>query len=82
MGGSSHAYEHVQAYMDGGIDIDASRDEYKEFIDTDGPVDEAEVLDGTQIEKNEEDCPLQFLSQNGSHTWDNINDPSPTLGIG
>ena len=47
VGGSSHAYEHVQAYMDGGIDIDASRDEYEEFIDTDGPMDEAEVLDGT-----------------------------------
>ena len=43
--------------MDGGIDIDASRDEYEEFIDTDGLVDEAEVLDGTQIENNEEDCP-------------------------
>ena len=24
VGGSSHTYEHVQAYMDGGIDIDAS----------------------------------------------------------
>ena len=24
VGGSSHAYEHAQAYMDGGIDIDAS----------------------------------------------------------
>ena len=56
VGGSSYAYEHVQAYMDGGIDIDASRDEYKEFIDTDGPVDKAKVLDGTQIENNEEDC--------------------------
>ena len=40
MGGSSHAYEHVQAYMDGGIDIDANWDVYEEFIDTDGPVDE------------------------------------------
>ena len=47
VGGSSHAYEHVQAYMDGGIGIDASRDEYEEFIDTDGLVDEAEVIDGT-----------------------------------
>ena len=36
MGRSSHAYEHVQAYMDRGIDIDTSRDEYEEFIDTDG----------------------------------------------
>ena len=36
VGGSSHAYEHVQAYMDRGIDIDTSRDEYEEFIDTDG----------------------------------------------
>ena len=42
--------------MDGGIDIDASQDVYKEFIDTDGPVDKAKVLDGTQIENNEEDC--------------------------
>ena len=57
VGGSSHAYEHVQAYMDGGIDINASWDEYEEFIDTNGPVDEAEVIDGTQIENNEEDCP-------------------------
>nr|POE66836.1 hypothetical protein CFP56_61276 [Quercus suber] len=29
--------------MDEGIDIDASRDVYEEFIDTDGPVDDAEV---------------------------------------
>ena len=34
--GSSHAYEHVQAYMDGGLDIDANRDVYEEFIDNDG----------------------------------------------
>ena len=82
VGGSSHAYEHVQAYMDGGIDIDANRDEYEEFIDTDGPVDEAEVLDGTQIENNEEDCPstVSILEWFTSNTWDNINDPSPTLG--
>ena len=84
VGGSSHAYEHVQAYMDKGIDIDASRDKYEEFIDTDGPVDEAEVLDGTQIENNEEDClstvsiPKWFTS----NTWDNINDPSLALGTG
>nr|POE76108.1 hypothetical protein CFP56_05072 [Quercus suber] len=39
VGGSSHAYEHVQAYMNGGLDIDASRDVYEEFIDNDGPVD-------------------------------------------
>ena len=43
MGGSSHTYEHVQADMDWGIDIDASRDVYEEFIDTDGPVDDAKV---------------------------------------
>ena len=43
--------------MDGGIDIDVNRDEYEEFIDTDGPVDEAEVIDGIQIKNNEEDCP-------------------------
>ena len=36
--------------MDGGIDINASQDEYEEFIDIDGPMEEAEVLDGTQIE--------------------------------
>ena len=51
VGGSSHAYEHVQAYMDEGIDIDASQDEYEEFINTDGSVDEAKVLDGTQIKQ-------------------------------
>ena len=45
VGGSSHAYEHVQAYMDGELDIDASRDVYKEFIDNDGPVDNPKVLD-------------------------------------
>nr|POF02314.1 hypothetical protein CFP56_70603 [Quercus suber] len=55
--GSSHIYEHVQAYIDGGIDIDASRDVYEEFIDIDGPVDDAEVLDVPLIENNEEDCP-------------------------
>ena len=71
VGGSSHAYEHVQAYMDGGIDID-------------GPVDEAEVIDGTQIENNEEDCPstVSILEWFTLNTWDNINDPSPVLGTG
>ena len=70
--------------MDGGTDINANRDEYEEFIDIDGPVDEAEVIDGTQIENNEEDClstlsiPKWFIS----NTWDNVNDPSPVLGIG
>nr|POE82518.1 hypothetical protein CFP56_72257 [Quercus suber] len=84
VGGSSHTYEHVQAYMDGGIDIDASQDVYEEFIDTDGPVDEQKVLDGPQIENNDEDCltivPISewFIS----NTWDNINDPSLALGIG
>lgn len=84
VGGSSHTYEHFQADMDGGIDIDASRDVYEEFIDTDGPVDDAEVLDVPLIENNEEDClttvpiPEWFTS----NTWDNINDPLPRLGIG
>ena len=84
VGGSSHTYEHIQAYMDGGINIDASRDEYKEFIDTDRPMDEAEVLNGTQIENNKEDCPsiISILEWFTSNTWDNINDPSPALGIG
>ena len=70
--------------MDGGIDIDASRDEYEEFIDTDGLVDEVEVLDGTQIENNEEDFPstVSIPEWFTSNTWDNINDPSPTLGTG
>ena len=84
VGGSSHGYEHVQAYMDGGIDIDASQDVYEEFIDTDGSVDEVEVLDGTQIENNEEDCPttVSIPKWFTSTTWDNINDPSPPLGTG
>ena len=56
VGGENPAYEHVQAYVDGGIDIDASRDEYEEFINTDGPMDEVEVLDVPLIENNEEDC--------------------------
>nr|POE64203.1 hypothetical protein CFP56_74849 [Quercus suber] len=84
VGGSSYAFEHVQTYMDRRIDIDASRDVYEEFIDTDGPVDEANVLDGPQIKNNEEDClttvPIpEWFTLN---TWDNINDPSPVLGIG
>nr|POF02057.1 b3 domain-containing transcription factor vrn1 [Quercus suber] len=80
VGGSTHAYEHVEAYMDRGIDIDASRDVYEEFIDTDGPVDEAEVLDGTQLKDNEEDCPITVIpGWFTSNTWDNINDPSPAL---
>ena len=45
VGGSSHTYEHVEAHMDWGVDIDASRDVYKEFIDTDGLVDDPGVLD-------------------------------------
>nr|POE44678.1 hypothetical protein CFP56_77752 [Quercus suber] len=80
VGGSTHAYEHVEAYMDRGIDIDASRDVYEEFIDTDGPVDEAEVLDGTQLKDDEEDCPIIVIpGWFTSNTWDNINDPSPAL---
>ena len=67
--------------MDGGIDIDASQDVYEEFIDTDGLVDEAEVLDGPQI-KNKEDCPtiVPILEWFISNTWGNINDLSPALG--
>ena len=82
VGGSSHTYEHVEAYMDGGIDIDTNRYEYEDFIDTNGPVDEAEVIDGTQIENNEEDCPstISIPEWFTSNTWDNINDPSPALG--
>nr|POE67880.1 hypothetical protein CFP56_62936 [Quercus suber] len=84
VGGSTHTYEHVQAYMDGGLDIDVSRDLYEEFINTDGPVDEAEVLDGTQIENNEEDSPTTVTIPEWftSNTWDNINDPSLALGTG
>nr|POF18403.1 b3 domain-containing protein [Quercus suber] len=68
--------------MDGGIDIDASRDMYEEFIDTDGLVDEAEVLDGTQLKDEEEDCPITAIPRwFTSNTWDNINDPSPALGL-
>ena len=45
-------------------------------------MDEAEVLDGTHIENNEEDCPstVSILEWFTSNTWDNINDPSPALG--
>nr|POE96204.1 hypothetical protein CFP56_59991 [Quercus suber] len=79
---SSHAYEHVQAYMDGGFDINASRDVYEEFIDIEGPMDDAEVLDGPHIKNNEEDCPttVPILEWFTSNTLDNINDPSPALG--
>ena len=42
VGGENPAYEHVQAYVDGGIDIDGSRDVYEEFIDTDGLVEDAD----------------------------------------
>ena len=68
--------------MDGRLDIDASRDVYEEFIDNDGPVDNAEVGDELQIKYNEEDCPStvpipEWFTLN---TWDNINDPSPALG--
>ncbi|XP_030922939.1 uncharacterized protein LOC115949803 [Quercus lobata] len=66
------------------LDNTKCRDVYEEFIDTDGPVDDAEVLDVPLIENNEEDClttvpiPEWFTS----NTWDNINDPSPALGTG
>nr|POF20178.1 hypothetical protein CFP56_56865 [Quercus suber] len=84
VGGSSHTYKHVQADMDGGIDIDASRDMYKEFIDTDGVVDDAEALDVPLIENNEKDCltTIPILEWFISNTWDNIKDPSPALGTG
>nr|POE86703.1 hypothetical protein CFP56_46914 [Quercus suber] len=56
--------------------------EVLEFINTDGSMDEVEVLDGTQIENNEEDSPTtvpipKWFTLN---TWDNINDPSLALG--
>ena len=57
---------------------------YEEFIDIDGPVGDAEVLDVPQIENNEEDflttvpIPEWFTS----NTWDNINGPSTALGTG
>ena len=82
--GSSHAYENVQAYMDGGLDIDASQDVYEEFIDNDGLVDNPKVLNELQFEHNEEAClnivpiPKWFTL----NTRDNINDPSPSLGTG
>ena len=84
VGGSSHTYKHVQADMDWGINIDASRDVYKEFIDTDGPADDTEVLDVPQIENNEEDflTIVLILEWFTSNTWDNINDLSPALGTG
>ncbi|XP_030958317.1 uncharacterized protein LOC115980177 [Quercus lobata] len=70
--------------MDWGIDIDASRDVYEEFIDIDGPMDDAEVLDVPQIEKNKEDCPttVHILEWFTSNTCDNINDPSLALRTG
>ena len=82
VGGENPAYEHVQAYVDGGIDIDGSRDVYEEFIDIDGLVEDAEVLHGPQIENNEEDCTtvVPILEWFTSNTWGNTNDPSPTLG--
>ena len=82
VGGENPAYEHVQAYVDGGIDIDGSQDVYEEFIDTDGLVEDAEVLHGPQIENNEEDCTtvVPILEWFTSNTWGNTNDPSPTLG--
>ena len=84
MGGSSHAYEHGQAYMDGGLDIDASRDVYEEFIDNDGPVDNLEVLDDLQVKHNEEACPniVPIPEWFTSNTLDIINDPSLSLGTG
>ena len=50
VGGSIHAYEHVQAYMDGRLDINPTRDVYEEFIDNDGSVDNPKVLDEPQVE--------------------------------
>ena len=78
MGGSSHSYNDVQAYMDGRLDIDTSRDVYEEFIDKDGPVDNQEVLD------NEEACPntVPIPEWFTSNIWDNINDPSPSMDAG
>ncbi|XP_050290201.1 uncharacterized protein LOC126728421 [Quercus robur] len=84
VGGSSHTYGRAQADMDEEIDIDASRDVYEEFIDTNESVDNAEVLDVPLIEINEEDCLTTVLIPEWftSNTWDNINDPSPALGTG
>ena len=70
--------------MDGGLDIDANRDVYGKFIDNDGLVDEPEVLDELQVEHNKETCPntVPILEWFTSNTWDNINDPSPSLVTG
>ena len=84
VGGSSHPYEHVQAYMDRRLDIDASRDVYEEFIDNDGSMDNSEVLDELHVEHNEEAFPntVPIPEWFTSNTSDNINDPSPFMDTG
>ena len=47
-------------------------------------MDEPEVLNRLQVEHNEKACPntVPILEWFTSNTWDNINDPSPSLGTG
>ena len=55
---STRGNEDVQTYMDEAIDIDDTRDVYKEFIDNDGLKDNPEFLDELQVENNVEACPI------------------------
>ena len=74
--GYTHGNEDIQTYLDEVIEMDDTRDVYKEFIDNDGPVDNLEFLDELEVENNVDACPN--LNPNPewftSNTWDDIHD--------
>ena len=76
--GYTHRNEDIQTYLDEATEMDETRDVYEEFIDNDGPVENPELLDELQPENNPNPNPEWFTS----NTWDDINDPSPSLETG
>ena len=76
--GYTHQNEDIQTYLDKATEMDDTRDVYKEFIDNDGPVENPELLDELQPQNNLNPNPEWFTS----NTWDDIDDPSPSLETG
>ena len=73
--GYTYRNEDIQTYLDEATEMDDTRDVYEEFIDNDGPVENPELLDELQPQNNLNPNPEWFTS----NTWDDIDDPSPSL---
>ena len=76
--GYTHQNEDIQTYLDKATEMDDTRDVYEEFIDNDGPIENPELLDELQPQNNLNPNPEWFTL----NTWDDIDDPSPSLETG